>query len=532
MSQKQTRSVQDYFDLIAAVQYTDHQKELKLSRNLLTLARKQQNSYATAFAYLHLCHALFSQGSLRAALSYAWKGMQLQEQEHYDDLLMLQYGYTAVILSKQGDEQYALKYFFESLQIAKQRHDYMHIGLTTNNIGTLFSDLKDYDTAIEYFKSGYSYSRLAKKQKADRIYPIEVFYINLATVYCYKGNVRTALHYLDKCCRLLTPERYKAYELNIETIRAQIALRQGDSEAACRSALTASRLCLASSYIQELFPAYIELAELFLQLEKYDDVKIMLDQCRSLMEREQLPERRLQFYGVCIRYCKAVGEDEELARCYRAHYEWQERQNAILDSMRVSSIKMRLKLQKLNEMQASIEEENAVLRSLSQEDELTGAYNRHGLNTLIDSVYRRAQNEQQSFGLILIDCDYFKEYNDIYGHVAGDRCLHDIAAVLSEAAQDRGYVVRYGGDEFCLLFRGLPDELFRQIAETICERMRSLAIPHVGSAVADHVTVSAGGINCIPSPTAQFFDYLHAADSALYRTKHLGRDGFSLSSSL
>ena len=138
-------------------------------------------------------------------------------------------------------------------------------------------------------KKGYQYTKKGQKEKAALLYPMEVFYINLASVYCYKGNSKKAFYYLKKCCHHLSPELYAAYEANIETIKAQAYFIENNLMDAYKSALIASNCYLVSEYILEAFPAYMELATLFLELEHFIEAKQILDKCKLLIENMDLP---------------------------------------------------------------------------------------------------------------------------------------------------------------------------------------------------------------------------------------------------
>jgi len=143
--------------------------------------------------------------------------------------------------------------------------------------------------------------------------------------------------------------------------------------------------------------------------------------------------------------------------------------------------------------------------------------------------------------LLMIDVDYFKRFNDSYGHVAGDRCLRTVAQVLAQRARRAGEVAaRYGGEEFAVLLPHTDIAAARRLAELICQTVRARQIPHQGSAIAPHVTISIGAacISEVPDSTgAQSRDVtaedasrhsatmlIEAADRALYEAKLAGRN--------
>lgn len=517
MGTRKNIQLDELLNQIKNLDHTDLITEIELSQKLLSSAKSCHDPYGMSFAYLHLSQAYLSLGNFSESLSYSLKGISLQKTHHFDDLLLIQDNVLAVILSNQGDEQYALKYMFEALSIAKEKNDYLRMGATVNNIGSLFSELKDYDTAIEYFKMGSEYSKKAATNKDANVFPIEVSYINLASVYCYKGKTLTARKYLDRCCRKLSPELYAAYEANIEIIRAQIAYQEGNQQQAYESACIAYKNYQSSNYVLEAFPAYIELVDLFLSIDRIEEAGSILQRCCCLPGLDELPSKSLMICDRYIKYYIKTNNTKQLALTYPAFYEQQQKQNSVMNAVRSASVHTRLKLEHM-------ESEHVKLISLSQEDELTSLYNRHGLRALVDTRFEQACKTGTAFGLIMIDVDYFKEFNDYYGHLEGDDCLRQIAKVMTTVVNARGYLTRYGGDEFCLLFENLSDSEIKEIGDSICQAMNDLHFPHADSPIADYVTLSIGAVNYFPDLSTPFFDYLHTADDALYEAKHLGRN--------
>ena len=136
-----------------------------------------------------------------------------------------------------------------------------------------------------------------------------------------------------------------------------------------------------------------------------------------------------------------------------------------------------------------------------------------------------AARENEPFSLMMIDIDYFKQYNDTYGHQAGDRCLKRIASVLKHSMRRASdLVARYGGEEFAVLLLGVSAEKVRPLAETISRRVHDLRIPHKASQVSPYVTVSVGVASLTPRPGANRERLLMEADQALYQAKRDGRN--------
>jgi diguanylate cyclase (GGDEF)-like protein len=172
-----------------------------------------------------------------------------------------------------------------------------------------------------------------------------------------------------------------------------------------------------------------------------------------------------------------------------------------------------------------LRDRNAELAETVYLDPLTGVYNRRRLDQFVVAEFRRAQRGGDPLAVLMIDVDFFKSYNDHYGHQEGDRCLRRIATVLRDNAQRVGdLVARYGGEEFAAVLPGTDLGGAATLAETLCQRVRESHMPHVASRIADHVTISVG-VACVRPQRAEKVETLiSAADFALYRAKATGRD--------
>nr|WP_272898823.1 diguanylate cyclase [Paenibacillus sp. MMS18-CY102] len=168
---------------------------------------------------------------------------------------------------------------------------------------------------------------------------------------------------------------------------------------------------------------------------------------------------------------------------------------------------------------------NHVLMQLSTRDGLTGIANRRCYDETLEREWKQLAASAKPLSLILLDIDYFKPFNDWYGHQAGDKCLQQVANLLQEhATEPHQLASRYGGEEFAILLSGQSTEQAVHIAESIQQALRSLSIPHMRSEASDYVTVSIGISSVIATDEAPASELMHQADQALYLSKRNGRN--------
>lgn len=172
-----------------------------------------------------------------------------------------------------------------------------------------------------------------------------------------------------------------------------------------------------------------------------------------------------------------------------------------------------------------LQDVNRALVKLSSQDGLTGIANRRAFDAALELEWQRGLRSGKPLGLILGDIDYFKRYNDHYGHMAGDDCLKMVAAALAARCGRAGDVAaRYGGEEFAMLLpdAALPESL--RIAEEVLASVRALGIPHEESEAASCVSMSLGVAVCVPGLRKTPQRLIDAADRALYQAKSDGRN--------
>ena len=168
-----------------------------------------------------------------------------------------------------------------------------------------------------------------------------------------------------------------------------------------------------------------------------------------------------------------------------------------------------------------------LLRSLSLTDGLTGVANRRQFDQAIQLEWRRCMRAEKPLALIMIDVDFFKFYNDHYGHQAGDQCLITIAKTLKAAfPRSNDLLARYGGEEFVAILPSTPLQGAEQKARQLEKAVRDLALPHEKSKAADVVTISLGVAVTVPFKGEDFSSIIAHADSLLYRAKQAGRGQF------
>lgn len=185
--------------------------------------------------------------------------------------------------------------------------------------------------------------------------------------------------------------------------------------------------------------------------------------------------------------------------------------------------------QKVQERTSQLSLLNEKLEQQIQIDPLTGAFNRRALNIEIQRLFTFTQNHSNStLAFAMLDVDFFKNYNDYYGHLNGDIVLQDLVKVIQQTLPDSAYVARYGGEEFAIILHNIPTVVVLKVMQQVLDAVRKKQFEHLNRP--DHkqyVTLSMGvAWMAREKPYANIHELMKAADVQLYVAKHAGRDQY------
>ena len=263
-----------------------------------------------------------------------------------------------------------------------------------------------------------------------------------------------------------------------------------------------------------------EILETIIAAEIANPIEINLDNDHSLLE-DQIAREQLLFQ---IEHLRQELEEIKLEKAdLEIMLETTTEHADLVESQLRNEISDRQKAQ------AALHQANRELEKLSVLDSLTQVANRRRFDDYLLQEWQRAKQHHSPISLILCDIDYFKLYNDTYGHPIGDYCLQQVALTIECAIESiSGLVARYGGEEFGIILPGIDGETALQVAEKIAIKVHQLHITHQKSPVNEYVTISLGVYSVVPNPEFSPELLIALADKALYQAKDRGRNQASL----
>ncbi|HEY9875897.1 MAG TPA: diguanylate cyclase, partial [Candidatus Obscuribacterales bacterium] len=207
-------------------------------------------------------------------------------------------------------------------------------------------------------------------------------------------------------------------------------------------------------------------------------------------------------------------------QCFNSR-QWQQMQ---IDLLKQLATQVGIAIQQV-QLYHKLEEANQELQRLATSDGLTQVANRRCFDEYLAREWQRLAREQVSLSLIMCDVDFFKLYNDTYGHQAGDDCLQQVATAIRRAVKrPADLVARYGGEEFAVILPNTESLGAVQLAQEINFRIKLLKIAHAKSTISEYVSLSLGVSSVIPNHQSSPAILIAAADAALYQAKEEGRD--------
>ena len=251
------------------------------------------------------------------------------------------------------------------------------------------------------------------------------------------------------------------------------------------------------------------------------EAKALLETVRPLGQDENISVA-LRYHTMQVVFCEKTGNKAGLRRALRAEFETRKAHAANTMKLQNYMIEFANMIENITKEREQVREENRNLQEQVNTDALTKLPNRNALNSRFSEMFEEAQKNRTNFGIGVIDVDGFKQYNDTYGHQAGDLCLQMIGKILLSFSSDpRVFCARYGGDEFAVGYFGMSDEEIGRVARRMEERVeRETSLSGIG--IGRTVRISQGICNQVPDKDQRFWDFISMADRDLYRIKKGG----------
>ena len=446
-----------------------------------------------------------------------------------------EWGYVAmannmlgIVSLNRGNAPFALDYFIKAISICQDYSLPDIEWMIHMNLGSLYLNIEEYQKAI-------SHTEIAYRHLLDN-YSVDDYIENATAIMLGMGRAYLKLDREDKYLeiekKLKTESLPYLQELDkivIYCFFARVHQAIGETDARDYWINMVNENASTSMPILDVFDDFYDYLQMLLAIEKYDDFFKAYSVLDDLTKHTSIKNLERKLLTLKIRYYRKVGQIEEYKIASVLYFElseFMERENRLMVS---NMIVMRNSYMELTQINRKVEEENTFLQKRSETDPLTGMYNRLKLNEYSEEAFEKAIINRSSIAVEILDIDYFKQYNDNYGHQAGDDCIKLIASTLLELSkEDRIFTARYGGDEFVVIYEGFTKEEVENKVDNLRNMIYKANWEHRFSLSDDRVTISQGICYGTPESDTTLFAYLQLADEMLYEVKQESRNNYKI----
>lgn len=443
------------------------------------------------------------------------------------ELLARTYNMMGAVSDLQNNRVVALNYYYSGLQYAeKYRYTYVR-AMVESNIGFILMRMKRYQEALERYESAV---RCYKQSENESFRNYNLSMCMASCGFCHMDLLepQKALNQLEQIHRLqeqYPEDRYPMLNLSIFEAECQAFL--GNKEIVYQWLERIMEMVEKETSLVNLMDNMVELAALLNRI----GASAIQEKLFSLLEEKGLDSQAAMFLDLYPYKSECLwkqGRTQEYVdyTCKYFHIYEQFQQNS--RQVIIKIMELREKLRTVEKEQRDIAADNEKLASIALYDSMTNLPNRTFLNEHLAEKFEEAQTQQRILGVEIMDIDYFKQYNDTYGHLLGDSCLEAVAGVLKEMESSSIFCARYGGDEFVIVYNHMTIEEIRNAAAEIQKKVRGLSILHETSACDRMVTVSQGVFAGVPRESNREWDFSSMADVTLYKAKRAGRNRYVL----
>ncbi len=427
-----------------------------------------------------------------------------------------------------GNAPFALDYYIKAISICED-HSLSDIEWIIHlNLGSLYLNIEENQKSISHTEIAYRYV-LAHRDMANYVENLTICLLGIGRAYL-KLNQEAKFLEIEKKLRVeCMPNLDDLEKIVIYCFFARVHEAINENEARDYWIEKVNEQTNTKMPIMDVFDDFYDYLGMLLSTEKYDDFFKSYTVLDDLTKRTSIKNLERKLLSLKIRYYRRVGQIEEYKIASVLFFElseYMERENRL---MVTNMLVMRNSYMELTQINKKVEEQNTFLQKRSETDPLTGMYNRLKLNEYSEEAFDRAFAHNSNVAVEILDIDYFKQFNDNYGHQAGDDCIKFIAEKLMELSQEGSiFCARYGGDEFVIIYEGLTESQVLEKANELRNSIYEADMEHRFSLSDNRVTISQGICYGSPDGDTSYFKYLQGADKMLYEVKQQSRNNIKL----
>lgn len=500
---------------------------LKCCADIEEYAWKNNDAKLLGFAYYYSGETYYVLNDGENLFRYITRAISYLDDSKQWELVARSYNIMAITSVNRGNAPIAMDYYLTGLNYCRKYGLHQEENMIHLNLGSLYLNNGQYNEAQRYYENAFRYVK--NDRESEAYYSLMTcIQINLGRCYLFRGMPDRAQECIEFVERECLTYLQKAEHLYVLCFKIRFYHTTGR--------ITMRDECIRELHenvdenmtIMDIFDDFYDLCSLLLEIEEDEVFWDVINILENLVKNAKIINLHRKIISLKIKHYRTHQKNAEYLQATGLYYELTEVMDRENQYMISNMLNVRNSLEQANEKRREIELTNARLQQKSETDPLTRLPNRFRLNDVSEDAFERALENGSPLAVEILDIDYFKEYNDNYGHQQGDSCIVAIAAELMRMQNDHIFCARYGGDEFILIYEGMSQTDVFAAAEGLRQRITDRAITHVYSKALPIITISQGICYDIPKSENKNWDFLHAADMMLYRVKKKSRNNISM----
>lgn len=500
---------------------------LKYCRDIEQYAEKTGDIKLMGFAYYYSGETYYLLNDGRGLFRCITKAITYLDQAEQWDMVARAYNIMAITSQSRGNAPIAMDYYLTGLGYCRKYELHAEKNMINLNLGTLYLINGQCNEAQKYFEEVARYVNSDRSGEKD--YGLQsCIAVSLGRCFLQKAQQEKAqqqLEYLDREC---WEHLEKTEQLSVLCFKADFYHQAGRITLRDECIRQIHETVDMNMAVMDIFEDFYGLCELLLGIDNEEVFWDVITILEKLTKHANIVNLQRRIISLKIKCYRRHQKNEEYLAAAGEYYELTEAMEQENHYMVANMLAVRSSLEQANAKRREVEKANEQLLEKSETDPLTHLANRFRLNDYSEEAFERALSAEMPFAVEILDIDYFKEYNDNYGHQAGDECIVAIAEELYRMQGNGIFCARYGGDEFIIIYERMTKQEVFSKAEELRERILARRIKHAYSKALPVVTVSQGICCDVPTDGVRSWDFLHAADTMLYRVKKRSRNNISL----
>ncbi len=529
---KYNEDIRAKIDQIETERDEDPKRIYVVAKELMDYAFEANETDLYAYALFNKGYCEYMSGETNNAMTSFANVQLLLEQTGQWVLYARSYAILGTIYSSVGNMSMAMDKYVKGRAICTEYHiDNVKIFIDCN-IGGLHMSFYNYPEAMQSFKDAIEATK-ALNEKDGQVplsdEQIASIYLNWSCCYVQEDEPEKAREYLNYAKNYGKDASDESLMMAFDMLEAQICYIERDEKHLDEIVKKIDKKGMSFQGILNAFDDILAYITFLRQIGRDEEFIRALHQTEDHIKVTDSTYFQIRLLEQKIAYYKAKGLKSEYFLATAEHYELSMKRNFQKMQSYGQSLTDRLNLEDERAKRMQAQQEKESYKTKAETDSLTGINNRAKINELSETKFNEAIEKKMSYAIEMIDIDFFKEYNDTYGHQAGDEVIKSVANALASLQRHYGvYVGRYGGDEFTMVMIDKEYSEVCAITQELHDKMHANNITHKASKVTDRVSISQGAYFGYPTESSKLWDFLSSADKALYKVKEAGKNGLKV----